>query len=557
MNRPNSPETRRKTYADGGWVEMNPTIAERSLMPDSAMARIEARLANIELALAEKTTSAAVSNGPQEIGEAERDRVRIARKELAGAQREAHMEELLASRQRGRERANLRAQLEAKRVSLSSTLPALHIGSKVHVIMGPLCGGVVEILQITRRTEFKTLQELLTAARESAPTRKVSRDELKDVERSKKLRQIMRTFLDDIRGGDSVLQGIRGDPLRNADACRACTVVEVLRLDDEVVGVRFDTDHGILTYVHSEEPSALRNSLHPDVVFEYDDDQFSRLLALLRHQNGSKDEKGDEDDSSFFDSVDLWPYKVRLPDGGTAWLREKDIVPCCDKTNEFDVDGAASEALGLAEQLHALEMDGDNSKTTVKEAELWKRVCNTETALVYKLASAAADGTLSARKALIEELSFQIDERREILDQQSDRMSDYDADGLAADITEMSARRAALRDSLPRFKELSDLTTLLETALDGVRNATKKLGHGADADAIAGLRKSLQSSASAVLGMPTLVKTLEQVSADKRKASAHTSRNLPDLLSHPERSWTREFGMLCGELAERRTIMNF
>ena len=562
MNRAQSAEiqsasSHRQNYADGGWVETHSPDkhCSASAAPDS-MARIEARLGNIELALMEKTTVPAASKTPQEVGEDERVAVELARKELASAQREAHMEQLLANRQRGRKKATLHNELEKKRVALCSSLPAPSIGSRVHVILGPSSGSCVEILHMIRPTKFRTLNALVTVARETAPAREISSQELNDTDRSRKIRQIMRTFLDDLRGGDSVLQGIRGDPLRRPDEPPLCTVVEVLRFDDEVVGARFDTDEGLLTYVHSDEPSASRISLHPDVVFEYDDEQFSRLLALLRHNNGPKDSDSSENDSSFFDAVDLWPYKVRLSDGDTTWLREADVVPCCDKTNEFDVDGTASEALQLAEQLRTLDASVD-AGLTPKESDLWARVCQAEAALVHTLASAAASGSLSARKALIEELSVQIDERRETLEQQSDRMSAYDADGLAADIREMSSRRGALRDSLPRFKELHDMSMLLETALDGIRNATKKLGHGAHVEATTHLRKSLQSSASAVLGMPTLVKALDQVAAEKRKASTRAHRSMPDLLLHPERSWTCEFAMLSGELAERRAIMNF
>ena len=539
--------------SNGSEADSVGSSARADAVADAVAARLDARFAKLESVLAERSPGFDSREGEHakiDTAHNERRAVKVARKELKSARRDARMELMLAGRQRERELAELRAKLDAKRDAVFSEVPPPSMGATVHIISGLSTGTTATVMEVIESTQVRSVNELVAAS--PRPKRDIPRDELLDKERTMKIPKIMSTFLTNLHGGDKILQGLRGDPLRRDGPCKACTVVEVIRLDDEIVGVRFDTpEDGILTYIHGDSPD---HSLHPDVLFEYDDVQFDQLLANLGRRSALNEPSGS--DSSALSS-DLWPYKVRLLGGSIAWMREVDLLPCSDVANANE-----ATALRLAKQIRTLEASAENPGYTAKEVELWTRLCSAESSLLRKLATAAASGGVDERQALIDELTAQIDERKDMRSQvRTDFGEDHvEFDALSADISELDARRGVLIDSLPRFKELEELSSLLETALDGVKSAKRALGGGAYSTAVTDLRKGMQSAANAVLSMPTVVRGLDQLIERKKIRPSRAALQLgaiPDLLTRPDRAWTPEFAALSESLAEERSIMRF
>ena len=106
------------------------------------------------------------------------------------------------------------------------------MGATVHIISGLSTGTTATVMEVIESTQVRSVNELVAAS--PRPKRDIPRDELHDKERTMKIPKIMSTFLTNLHGGDKILQGLRGDPLRRDGPCKACTVVEVIRLDDEI-----------------------------------------------------------------------------------------------------------------------------------------------------------------------------------------------------------------------------------------------------------------------------------------------------------------------------------
>eukprot|EP00966_Prymnesium_polylepis_P081999 1899725-Prymnesium_polylepis.1 len=84
------------------------------------------------------------------------------------------------------------------------------VGDQVLIIGGPNTGRSAKVITVLTSSKFGSIQDIVAPS----PQREVLLEQMMEPARASKIREIMPKFLSHLRGGDQVMQGLMGDPLR-------------------------------------------------------------------------------------------------------------------------------------------------------------------------------------------------------------------------------------------------------------------------------------------------------------------------------------------------------